>query len=388
MGSSENFCLRWNDFESNVSGAFRELRAESDFFDVTLTCDDTNANSRRPMQAHKVILSACSNLFKQMLRTQTGHPNPMIYLRGVRTCDLESVLDFMYQGEVNVAQDDLNSFLAVAEDLQIKGLTQNAGGTGAGASSSGAKRGPGRPPKSAASTSSAPAAKRRKPDPDAIKPDPDMDPGGGGGGGGADDPDFDAGEEGYGADAGADDVGYGAAAAAGDDYGGDYGDVGLQGDGGDVSAAAGTSGEQDSSKDEHIATSGDAGSDFNALVDGLMTYENGVHTCNLCGKKSPWRTTMVRHVESNHVETAGHVCDVCGVVSKTRHAFAMHKKRKHGPIDPNTASSATPGTPGVQRKRKSGASAAAAAVAAANAAAAAAAITHVQEPEVKSVILG
>ena len=68
MGSSENFCLRWNDFESNVSGAFRELRAESDFFDVTLTCDDTNANSRRPMQAHKVILSACSNLFKQMLR--------------------------------------------------------------------------------------------------------------------------------------------------------------------------------------------------------------------------------------------------------------------------------------------------------------------------------
>ena len=75
-----------------------------------------------------------------------------------------------------------------------------------------------------------------------------MDPGGGGGGGGADDPDFDAGEEGYGADAGADDVGYGAAAAAGDDYGGDYGDVGLQGDGGDVSAAAGTSGEQDSSK--------------------------------------------------------------------------------------------------------------------------------------------
>merc|ERR1719288_6420 len=148
MGAAENFCLRWNDFESNVSGAFRELRAESDFFDVTLTCDDTDANRRRPMQAHKVILSACSNLFKQMLRTQTGHPNPMIYLRGVRTGDLESVLDFMYQGEVNVAQDNLNSFLAVAEDLQIKGLTQNAGGGsgtgggGGGSSSSGVKRGP------------------------------------------------------------------------------------------------------------------------------------------------------------------------------------------------------------------------------------------------------
>ena len=172
----------------------------------------------------------------------------MIYLRGVRTCDLESVLDFMYQGEVNVAQDDLNSFLAVAEDLQIKGLTQNAGGSGGGgSSSSGAKRGPGRPPKSASSTSSTPAAKRRKADPDAIKNEPDMDPSGSGGGT-ADDPDFDAGAEGYGAEAGGDDGGYGAAQAAGDDYGGDYGDVGLQGDGGDVSAAAGTSGDQDSSK--------------------------------------------------------------------------------------------------------------------------------------------
>lgn len=55
-----------------------------------------------------------------------NHPNPMIYLRGVRLSDLESVLDFMYHGEVNVAQSDLNSFLAVAEDLQIKGLTQQS----------------------------------------------------------------------------------------------------------------------------------------------------------------------------------------------------------------------------------------------------------------------
>lgn len=125
MGASENFCLRWNDFESNVSGAFRDLRAESDFFDVTLACDESGG---RTLQAHRVILSACSSFFKQMLRSTAvaapGHPNPLIYLRGVRLHDLEAVLDFIYHGEVNVAQEDLNSFLAVAEDLQIKGLTQ------------------------------------------------------------------------------------------------------------------------------------------------------------------------------------------------------------------------------------------------------------------------
>ena len=51
MGDAEKFCLRWNDFESNISGAFRELREDKDFFDVTLACDDDQ------MQAHKVILS-------------------------------------------------------------------------------------------------------------------------------------------------------------------------------------------------------------------------------------------------------------------------------------------------------------------------------------------
>jgi hypothetical protein len=113
------FCIRQSDFESNLSCAIREFREESCFFDVTLMCDD------RPMQAHKVILAANSELFKAMLRTQTGNPNPLIYLRGVRTTDLESLLNFMYLGEVNVAQDDLDSFLAVAVDLQIKGLAQN-----------------------------------------------------------------------------------------------------------------------------------------------------------------------------------------------------------------------------------------------------------------------
>ena len=38
--NSEKFCLRWNDFEGNISAAFRELRDDKDFFDVTLACDD------------------------------------------------------------------------------------------------------------------------------------------------------------------------------------------------------------------------------------------------------------------------------------------------------------------------------------------------------------
>jgi len=47
-----------------------------------------------------------------------------LYLKGVKYTDIQSVLNFMYHGEVNVAQEELNSFLAVAEELRVKGLTQ------------------------------------------------------------------------------------------------------------------------------------------------------------------------------------------------------------------------------------------------------------------------
>ena len=116
--ASEKFCLKWNDFDRNISCAFKELLDSKDFFDVTLACDENQ------IQAHKVILSACSPFFRNILR-RNPHQHPVLYLKGVKYADLQSVLSFMYHGEVNVAQEELNSFLAVAEYLRVKGLTQN-----------------------------------------------------------------------------------------------------------------------------------------------------------------------------------------------------------------------------------------------------------------------
>ena len=118
MGSAEKFCLRWNDFESNISKAFSEIRDDRDFFDVTLACEGEQ------IEAHKVILSACSPFFQTILK-RNRHEHPLLYLKGVKYIDLMAILNFMYHGEVNVAQEDLNSFLAIAEDLKVKGLTQN-----------------------------------------------------------------------------------------------------------------------------------------------------------------------------------------------------------------------------------------------------------------------
>ena len=112
----EKFNLKWNDFSLNVSKSFGILRKEEDFLDVSLVCDDEQIFS-----AHKVVLSASSDFFKTVLR-KADHSKPMIYLNGVSAKELTNILDYIYEGEVQLFQDELDAFLAVAEKLKINGL--------------------------------------------------------------------------------------------------------------------------------------------------------------------------------------------------------------------------------------------------------------------------
>ena len=113
---SEKLCLQWNDFQDNVKAAFGNLRESTDFADVTLACEDG-----RQIEAHKVILAASSPFFQTILK-RNQHSHPLIYMRGLKSDDLVAMIDFLYCGEANVYQDNLDSFLAIAEELQLKGL--------------------------------------------------------------------------------------------------------------------------------------------------------------------------------------------------------------------------------------------------------------------------
>ena len=114
---SEQLCLQWNDFKENVNSAFGRLRGDQEFVDVTLVCEDG-----QHLKAHKVILAASSPFFEGILRT-SKHPHPLIYLKGFQSKVLLSILDFLYFGEANVYQEELDSFLAIAEEIKLKGLT-------------------------------------------------------------------------------------------------------------------------------------------------------------------------------------------------------------------------------------------------------------------------
>ena len=117
--NSEKFSLKWNDFQQTVSSSFKVLRSEQDFFDVTLVSDD-----EVHMSSHKLVLSACSDFFKSILK-KTSNPHPLIYLSGISSKNLSFVIDYIYQGEVEIHQEQLNDFMNVAQKLKIAGLNSD-----------------------------------------------------------------------------------------------------------------------------------------------------------------------------------------------------------------------------------------------------------------------
>lgn len=119
-GSPQQFCLRWNNYQSNLANCFDQLLQTESFVDVTLACEGQS------LKAHKVVLSACSPYF-QTLFMDNPCRHPIIIMRDIKYCDLKAVVDFMYRGEINVSQDQITALLKVAETLKIRGLTDVSG---------------------------------------------------------------------------------------------------------------------------------------------------------------------------------------------------------------------------------------------------------------------
>ena len=116
MSSSEKFCLKWNDFQTNVAKSFSQLRQETGLFDVTLVSSD-----QQQVSAHRLVLSACSEFFKTIFYSNT-HSHPLLYHDGVDSGEINLMMDYIYQGEVQIYQESLDRFLEIANKFKLDGL--------------------------------------------------------------------------------------------------------------------------------------------------------------------------------------------------------------------------------------------------------------------------
>lgn len=115
LASSQQFCVKWNSYSSNLQNVFPRLLTSEHFVDITLACEG------QMIKCHKVVLSACSTYFENLL-VHNPCQHPIIFMKDMKHWEVQALVDFMYKGEVNVSQEELNSLLVAAEALQIRGL--------------------------------------------------------------------------------------------------------------------------------------------------------------------------------------------------------------------------------------------------------------------------
>ena len=103
--------LEWMTYDFASSNAFRNLYENKTLTDVTIACE-----GNQKIEAHKVVLSACSDFFMKILE-ENPNPNPLIYLQGITIEDLMVLKKFMYLGKADIEQHLFDSFLKVSKTL-------------------------------------------------------------------------------------------------------------------------------------------------------------------------------------------------------------------------------------------------------------------------------
>lgn len=117
-GSVQQYCLRWNNHRSNLLLVFEHLFQTESFTDVTLACEGAS------IKCHKMVLAACSSYFQNLfIENECRHP--IVILKDIKYSEIKAILEYMYRGEVNVAQDQLAGLLKAAETLRVKGLVED-----------------------------------------------------------------------------------------------------------------------------------------------------------------------------------------------------------------------------------------------------------------------
>merc|ERR1719430_2438035 len=124
MNNINKWCMKWDNFGTNIREYLRILREYQRLFDVTLVSEDG-----QHIQAHKIILSAGSQFFRDIF-LKSNQTNMLIYLKGINSVQLEHLLDFVYNGEASVGQEELKEFLETGKELQVKGFEAYVAGVG------------------------------------------------------------------------------------------------------------------------------------------------------------------------------------------------------------------------------------------------------------------
>lgn len=113
------FYLKCNNFNKILSSQYELLRDEKTLTDITFVCEG------RRIEAHKLVLYACSPYFKSLIEDDLIQKHLVFFFSDVKYDIMKAIIDYMYIGEVHIQNDYLKDFIRVAENLKIRGLVKD-----------------------------------------------------------------------------------------------------------------------------------------------------------------------------------------------------------------------------------------------------------------------
>ncbi|XP_063603902.1 uncharacterized protein LOC134779661 isoform X2 [Penaeus indicus] len=117
--AANSITVQWNAHYSALLQLLKNARREGWYCDATVLCNG------KYYSVHKFVLAACSDYFEEMFDKINGK-HPMIVMTDMKTARLEALLSYMYEGEVDIMQEDLAGFMETAEAWKVKGLSSSS----------------------------------------------------------------------------------------------------------------------------------------------------------------------------------------------------------------------------------------------------------------------
>jgi hypothetical protein len=110
------YCLRWNNHKSNLVEILESLIKMECYVDCTIYVDN-----HVQFKAHRVVLAACSPYF-QLILQDAPQDHCSIIFPGVQEFEMRTLLEYIYAGEVNIAESQIPRIMKIAKMLEVKGL--------------------------------------------------------------------------------------------------------------------------------------------------------------------------------------------------------------------------------------------------------------------------
>jgi len=265
MWSEQALSIKWNQFSDNIKESYKTLRQENNFSDVTLACEDG-----QQIEAHKIVLTSSSSVLEEILKS-FRQPHPLIYLRGVKVQTLTNLVDFIYHGQVDLLEENLEAFLTLAQEMKLKGIEND----GKSATTESLTTATPSPPQG-------PTNKRKRAKQEKVVPAEVLD-------------------------------------MEQTEYHDESTDSTKEFDNQTFREKT----------EEHGELSGITTiEEMDEKIQTVMSRVDGLWTCNICGKANRNRVNITTHIEGRHTEGVPVACTQCNQVFRNRDALRQHIGRK------------------------------------------------------------